>query len=148
ITFDGSARATSGQPQLAVIMANNDPAVLNVNGTNLDLFIELRTGPMTGNIFVSSLHLGYQLPGTRGIVDLFGTINGLSGRDAAAASFIQPWLHSNYMINGCPIQSFNCVQITTLQPPVTNPLKDVQAGRLRSISEYTTILPDVAERDY
>ena len=148
ITFNGSASATSGRAQLVVTMVNNDPAVLNINATNVDLFMTLQTGPASGTVFVSSLHLSYPQPGTGGEVALEGTVNGLTGQDTAPASFIQPLLKSNYTINGCAIQSISCVQITSLRVPVDNPLKNVQTGQNRSLSDVYVILPDVAERDY
>ena len=148
ITFNGSASATSGRAQLVVTMVNNDPAVLNINATNVDLFMTLQTGPVSGTVFVSSLHLSYPQPGTGGEVALEGTVNGLTGQDTAPASFIQPLLKSNYTINGCAIQSISCVQITSLRVPVDNPLKNVQTGQNRSLSDVYVILPDVAERDY
>ena len=148
ITFDGSASATSGQAQLVVTMVNNDAARLNINATNVDLFLALQTGAASGNVFVSSLHVGYPQPGTSGEVALEGTVNGLTGQDTAPASFIQPLLKSNYMINGCAIQSISCVLITTSRVPVDNPLKNVQTGQNRSLSDVHVILPDVAERDY
>ena len=148
ITFNGSASATSGQAQLVVTMVNNDPAIVNINATNVDLFMALQTGAASGNVFVSSLHVGYVQPGTGGEVALAGAVNGLTGQDTAPASFIQPLLKSNYTINGCAIQSISCVQITSLRVPVDNPLKNVQTGQSRSLSDVYVILPDVAERDY
>lgn len=148
ITFNASASATSGQAQLVVTMVNNDPAVLNINATNVDLFMTLQTGPASGTVFVSSLHLGYPQPGTSGEVALEGTVNGLTGQDTAPGSFIQPLLKSNYTINGCAIQAISCVLITTSRLPVDNPLKNVQTGQNRSLSDVFVILPDVAERDY
>ncbi|MGE0415931.1 MAG: filamentous hemagglutinin N-terminal domain-containing protein [Acetobacteraceae bacterium] len=148
IRFDASASATTGNPQLAINVLNNQRISLGVAASNLDLFLSLRRGAAAGEIDVASLHVGYQAPGTASSVELSGVVAGLSGYNAASASFIQPLSRENYLLNGCPVQSFNCVQITTVQIPVTNPLQDVQAFTGRSGSSTLFSLPDVAERDF
>ena len=55
---------------------------------------------------------------------------------------------NNYQLNGCPIQSTNCIRISTLSIPVINPFKDLQLLTTQETADIEVALPDVAERDY
>jgi hypothetical protein len=88
------------------------------------------------------------VPGTTQTIDLIGTVNGQSGINAAASSFILPLEKQNYQVNGCPIGSANCFQFTTLTLPVINPLKDLEISTPDQADDILIILPDVGDRDY
>jgi hypothetical protein len=143
----------SGAPQLVVTVLNNEPVVLAINPADAvpsmaDLFLVMQTGSASGTINVASLHLMYQSNGTTDQVDLMGTVDGQTGTNAATASFIDPLERLNYILNGCPIESSSCIRITTLQVPVTNPLRDIQFGPTPPPEDVNIMLPDVGERDY
>jgi filamentous hemagglutinin family protein len=145
--------APSGHPDLAIIVLNNEPVVVNINAANhatslTDLFLILQTGGGSGTINTSSLHVDYVSPGTMGKATLEGTVNNIGGPDAAAGSFIKPIRNANYLLNGCAIGSSSCISISSVRVPVTNPLKDIDFGAPPPPSDINVMLPDVAERDY
>jgi hypothetical protein len=113
-----------------------------------DMFLVMQTGPASGTINVASLHVSYQGPGTDNQVVLEGTVNGVSGSNAAGVGFIDPDRKNNYTLNGCPIESLNCVRITTLNVPVDDPLKDIEFGPAAPPTDINVMLPDVGELDY
>jgi hypothetical protein len=51
-------------------------------------------------------------------------------------------------VNGCPIQSVNCIRIVTLTPPIINPLQDLQVSAPPQPDDFSVTLPDVGEKDY
>ncbi|MBS0558721.1 MAG: filamentous hemagglutinin N-terminal domain-containing protein [Proteobacteria bacterium] len=118
------------------------------NNPALQLFLNLNTGTAAGEINVDTLQVAYLAGGSRDNTLLTGTVGGLSGSSAATASFIQPFPKNNYQVNGCPIQSSNCIRISTLSIPVVNPFKDLQLLASQDVSDIDVVLPDVAERDY
>ena len=148
-----TAGAPSGHPQLVVTVNDNQAVGLNVNAPATvagltDMFLVLKTGAGSGTINVASLHVSYKEPGTNGQVVLEGTVNGVSGSNAAGLAFISPGRKNNYTLNGCPIESLNCVRITTLNVPVDNPLKDIEFGPTPPPADINIMLPDVGELDY
>lgn len=148
IDVTADVAATTGRGQLLITIPNDAPLSLRTESRNADLFLALQRGPASGLVRVGSLHVRYEGKGTAGTVDLFGSVDGLSGFTATSASFILPSLLPNYQLNGCAIQSVSCFQISDLRVPVTNPLKDVQTGGGGSGGGSQSLLPDVAERDY
>ena len=99
-------------------------------------------------IEVKALQLRYTGTGTALTLNLLGAVDGRSGSDAAAASFIQPRQKNNYQVNGCPIQSVNCIRVTTLTVPIINPLKDLEVLQPQQPDDFIITLPDVGEKDY
>ena len=157
INMNAPASVTGGAgtafPDLTLVSNTAGPVVFGGAGGVFDaptasLWIKLLDrGAMSGSLNVKGLHAFYD-PAIQEQVSLSGSINGLGGSSAASAAFILPQARSNYLFNGCPIQSVNCIQITTLSVPVTNPARDVQFGRIQPPSDVQNLLPDVADRDY
>ena len=56
---------------------------------------------------------------TPGGTNLFGTIDGISGKQAAASGFIQPSVNGAYLFNGCEIGAVACLGGTTSQQQAT-----------------------------
>jgi hypothetical protein len=139
-----------GLTQLVVVLTNPGGTVnfANFDNPNTQLYLNLGTGFAEGQIMVDTLQVLYAPPGTTATIDLTGTVNGQSGKTAASASFIQPLRKENYQVNGCPISSVNCVQITTITLPVINPLKDLEVETPQQADDILIILPDVGDRDY
>ncbi len=132
----------------------------NFRQPNVQLFLDLTNGLATGQIGVAGLTLEYG-PATQSIVNLLGSVRGLSGVSASLASFILPVPLDNYQVNGFPISignlrevastSINGLQnfrdLTSL--PIINSLEDVQFGGMEQQSnDDDTSLPDVADKDY
>jgi filamentous hemagglutinin family protein len=142
--------AGGGLSQLVVRLTNPGGTVDFANFQNplTQLYLDLGTGFAAGQIAVDALQVQYVVPGTTQTIDLSGTVNGQSGSTAASASFILPLQKENYQVNGCPIESANCVQITTLTLPVINPLKDLEISTPDQADDILIILPDVGDRDY
>jgi hypothetical protein len=59
-----------------------------------------------GNVFVRALNVTYGVPGS---ANLFGTVDGITGRAAAAEGFIQPSVNAQYQFNGCEIGAVACL---------------------------------------
>jgi filamentous hemagglutinin family protein len=137
-----------GYPEIKVTLLNGGTALFNVNAPNAKLDLIAVTGAAAGTIDVADLLVQYTRPGTQSEVNLTGSVAGKSGSYAASASFIEPARQNNYLLNGCPIESVNCVRITNLTPPVLNPIRDIQPGQADWPTDTDTVLPDVAERDY
>ena len=70
------------------------------------LILNLNNGTAAGNVDVRALNVTY---GQFGGADLTGTIDGITGKTAAADGFIQPSVNSHYLFNNCPIGSVACL---------------------------------------
>jgi filamentous hemagglutinin family protein len=142
--------AGGGASELVIVLTNPHGLVSfgNFNNPSTELYLNLSTGLAAGQIAVKALQVKYAPPGTSQTINLLGTVNGQSGSTAASASFIQPKEKNNYQINGCPIGSANCIQITTIVLPVVNPLKDLEVSTPDQPDDILIILPDVGDRDY
>jgi filamentous hemagglutinin family protein len=113
-----------------------------------ELFMNLNFGTASGHIEVAGLNLSYVLPGSTSLTDLFGTINNETGPAAAGAAYIkQP--NSDYRFNACPIQSINCILVSPVIVPVTNPVEDVEVTTpRRRRDDDDLIIPNVGEQDF
>jgi len=69
------------------------------------LILDLANGNAAGNVFVNALDVIYTTPGS---ANLSGTIQGVSGGNAAKLAFIQPAINVNYQFNGCEIAAAVC----------------------------------------
>jgi len=69
------------------------------------LILNLGNGTAAGNVNVRALNVTY---GKSGGADLTGTIDGITGRIAAADGFIQPSVNGHYLFNSCPIGAVAC----------------------------------------
>jgi filamentous hemagglutinin family protein len=113
-----------------------------------ELFLNLNFGIASGHIDVGGLNLSYVLPGSTSLTDLFGTIDNETGPAAAGAAYIkQP--NSDYRFNTCPIQSINCILVSPVIVPVTNPVEDVEVTTpRRRRDDDDLIIPNVGEQDF
>jgi filamentous hemagglutinin family protein len=113
-----------------------------------ELFLDLNFGIATGHIDVAGLNLEYLQPGSNNLTDLYGTIDNETGPAAAGAAYIvQP--NSNYRFNACPIQSINCILISPVLVPITNPVEDVEVTTpRRRRDDDDLIIPNVGEQDF
>ncbi len=142
--------AGGGLSELVIVLSDPHGLVSfgNFNNQSTELYLNLSTGLAAGQIAVKALQVQYAAPGTSQTINLIGTVDGQSGSTAASASFIQPKEKNNYQVNGCPIGSANCIQITTIVLPVVNPLKDLEVSTPDQPDDILIILPDVGDRDY
>ncbi len=76
------------------------------------LILNLGNGTAAGNVNVRALNVTY---GKGGSADLTGTIDGITGRIAAAQGFIQPSVNSRYLFNDCAIGAVACLNGTLPQ---------------------------------
>ncbi len=140
-----------GQALLQVTITGNGAASLGTllaPATQLVLSLE-HAGTASGFIDVAGLNVFYA-PGTTPTrpVQLAGMVDGQGGFGAAASGFTHTQPNANYQINGCPIQSTNCVLLSPLIVPVTNPVNDFAEDTQRKRQRDDAALPNVAEEDY
>ncbi len=103
LTALGNAKST-----LEISVSNSaqfDPP-LGLQASNGWLILNLGAGTAGGNVFVNALNVTYGGPGG---ANLFGSIDGIAGRRAAASGFIQPAVNANYTFNGCEIGALACL---------------------------------------
>jgi len=103
LTAEGAAK-----PTLEISVSNSaqfDPP-LGLQASNGWLILNLGAGTAGGNVFVNALNVTYGGPGG---ANLFGSIDGITGRTAAASGFIQPAVNANYTFNGCEIGALACL---------------------------------------
>jgi len=106
-------------------------------------------GNATGSIDVAGLNIYYTLGVTPlKPVSLLGTVGGDGGYGAAAVGFSHHVANINYQINGCPIESINCVLLSPLVVPVVDPVNDYAEGTQRKRRRDDDALPNVGEEDY
>ena len=99
----------AGAPSVDVTFALTGSGVVNLGyfrQPNVQLFLDLTNGVATGQIGVAGFTLDYG-PATKSIVNLLGSVRGLSGASASLVSFILPLPLDNYQINGYPISIGN-----------------------------------------
>jgi hypothetical protein len=113
-----------------------------------ELFLNLKFGIASGHIDVAGLSLSFVLPGSASLTDLYGTIDNETGPAAAGAAYIvQP--NSEYRFNSCPIQSINCILVSPVIVPITNPVEDVEVTTpRRRRDDDDLIIPNVGEQDF
>ena len=113
-----------------------------------ELFLDLNFGVASGHIDVAGLNLEFLQPGSNSLTDLYGTIDNENGPAAAGAAYIvQP--NSNYRFNSCPIQSINCILVSPVLVPITNPVEDVEVTTpRRRRDDDDLIIPNVGEQDF
>jgi hypothetical protein len=110
--------AAGGPATLQVSVTGNigfDPPA-GLAATGAWLILNLTNGAATGSVFVKALDVSYTTPGS---ANLFGTINGVAGPNAALAGNITPAVSPDYLFNGCKIGAVTC----TLPPPPPPPPK-------------------------
>jgi hypothetical protein len=162
ITNNNPSLSLSGASPVALTFALTGPGRVTLGTLRqpaAKLFLDLANGTADGAINVAGLQVRYG-PATGAVINLTGTVAGVTGAGAAAISFISPSQRPNYQINGCPISgsctstaivtSINGVQnlrnLTTI--PIINGLQDLQMGGMLQDFDTDTLLPDVADRDY
>ncbi|MCW3473886.1 filamentous hemagglutinin N-terminal domain-containing protein [Limobrevibacterium gyesilva] len=120
---------------------------LTARTTTLILNI-LGAGAVTGQVFIQGLYVNYPV-GTAGSIDLVGSVGDVGGQPAAQVSFIAPMQNANFRFNSCPIGSTNCIVLSVLGVPITNPTQDVDIRTLRDQQDDPDILlPNVSDKDY
>ena len=106
-------------------------------------------GTANGQIDVAGLNVFYT-QGTTPIapVKLTGFVGARGGFAAAAVGFSHHLPDVNYQVNGCPIQSINCVLLSPLIVPIVDPVNDYAEGTQRKRHSDDDALPNVGEEDY
>ncbi len=102
---------------------------------------------ITGNVFVRSLDVLFS--GVGGSANLFGTISGINGVQAAGAGGIEPGRNAAFRFNNCAISSVNCVLLPALTLPTADPLNDFSLGTAGNPNDDDDLLlPVVSDEDY
>ena len=123
--------------------------VLKLEAGSSAVFLLLDTGAASGT--VNAGRLGIQ--GGGGSSDLFGTLRGLGGAQAARAADLTrpttPASLTRYRINRCVVGSVNCVAlpIATLLPARPPERVTIQAENSR-LDDGDVVVPNVGEEDY
>ncbi len=118
-------------------------------GPSTELFLSVGSGTVTGAIDVAGLNVLYTPPGSSQPSYLQGTIDGVGGEAAAAAARILPLGSNNFRINSCPISSANCLLLSPILIPVTDPVDDVVVALpSRQREDDDLIIPNVGEQDF
>ncbi len=113
-----------------------------------ELFLNLKFGVASGYIDVAGLSLSFVLPGSASLTDLYGSVDNETGPAAAGAAYIVQQ-NSQYRFNSCPIQSINCILVSPVIVPVTNPVEDVEVTTpRRRRDDDDLIIPNVGEQDF
>jgi filamentous hemagglutinin family protein len=125
------------------------PISLRVDAGQSPVFLLIDGGTVTGTINAGRLGIH----GTAGSLSLSGTLNGLSGAEAARAGDItrpiDPATLQNYRMNGCVIGAVNCIITTRFQPvpPTVRTIVDFNfRPGLPNPTEVT--IPNTGENDY
>src|SRR5208282_5884295 len=106
---------------------------------------------VTGNVNVNQLTLVLPLNSNPAnfTVSLTGTVNGISGKDAAAQSGVIPVHGATLQFNNCPIGTVGCVVLSGALIPVGNPIQFLSLGMLVNPNdESDLLLPLVSDEDY
>ena len=113
------------------------------------LQLSLGSGTATGAIDVAALQIATSRLDPAGAASLTGFVAGRGGEAAAGVGSISPLANPRYRINGCPIGSVNCILLSPVLVPITNPIADVEAGTtLTRREDDDLVLPDVGEQDF
>lgn len=136
---------------------NDGTLRINITGTatfgglqarTTQVFLSLGNGTATGTVNLGGFNV-LTATNQTGSANLIGSVHGLPGVAAAGESYIDPKQNAHYILNSCPIQSVNCVLLSPLIVPVTNPIQDIDVGTNRKRrDDDDLILPNVAEQDY
>jgi filamentous hemagglutinin family protein len=125
----------------------------NLQASTTQLYLVLDGGSASGGVTVGGLNVNSGVtsssaPGA-GSVSLSGTVAGRGGTAAAGVSYLDPQRNSRFSINNCALQSVNCVLLSPLIVPVTNPTQDISLGTdRRRRDDSDLILPNVGEQDF
>ncbi len=122
----------------------------NLVGPSTELLLVLRGGgSTTGQVDVGGLNVYYSPGNTPSqAVNLFGSVGGRFGDAASASGFSHVFSNINYQINGCPIQSVDCILLSPILVPVQDPVNDYAEGTQRKRHQDDDALPNVGEEDY
>ena len=139
---------------IEITLARRTGSVLFDQNQGLDaphseLFINLDQGFASGRIDVAGLNISYVEPGSTTPSNLFGTVGGEQGPAASGAATIKVLPNSDYRLNSCPIQSVNCILVSPIIVPVTDPVDDVEVTTpRRRRDDDDLIIPNVGEEDF
>ena len=130
----------------------NTPAgnmAVNVNAGRSAVFLLVDGGNIQGNIIAGRLGVH----GAGGTMSLSGTLNGLSGAEAARFGDVTRPIGAialqKYRVNGCVISSINCVVPPSIQiMPIRLTDRNQITLENRRINTSEVLIPNVAETDY
>lgn len=106
------------------------------------------TGVVQGQVDVGHLYVQYDTA-LGGAVSLTGRVAGVGGELAAGQAYVTPLNSKDFAINGCPLGSVNCVLLSPLVVPVTNPVTAIDVTTTsESSDDVDLILPNIGETDY
>ena len=145
----------NGKPgTIEITLARHTGSVLfdqtqGLDAPHSELFINLDLGFASGRIDVAGLNISYVEPGSNMPSNLFGVVDNEQGPTASGAAFIKVLPDSNYRLNSCPIQSVNCILVSPIIVPVTDPVDDVEVTTpRRRRDDDDLIIPNVGEQDF
>jgi hypothetical protein len=160
-TQNGTARvaplAGRNQAALDVLITGTGTAhFTNLVAPSTQLLLDLRRGGRaTGAIDVAGLNIyakGYpdnQAPQPPQAPTLLtGEVGTYTGTAAAGAGYSHATPNINYQLNGCPVESLNCVLLSPLSVPVTQPISDFDVDTSARRRDDDDALPNVADVDY
>jgi hypothetical protein len=143
------AGSTGGDP-VAEISAGRNIEFGTLAAPQTWLILDMQNGfASAANLIVQRLDIYYS--GTGGGALLNGTIGGLSGSSAAENAFISPQPDTNYLLNGCPVGSPNCIVLVRDPIPVQRAPQTVEFVVPRPTMddpELFGIIPNVSRQDY
>jgi hypothetical protein len=157
-TIDPGARAPSGPaasastpgPVLSIDLAGGKgtASFADLDAPGVQLFLSLGDGSASGVLDVAGLHVDTSMA-AGGMASLTGVVAGQMGTSAAGVATISPLRNSRYQINSCPVASVNCILLSPILVPVTNPVQDVEVSGVGSRQDDPDlILPNVGEQDF
>jgi hypothetical protein len=141
--------ATPG-PVLSIELAGGKGTVsfAGLDAPGVQLFLSLGDGSASGLLDVAGLHVDTSTA-AGGMASLTGVVAGQLGTSAAGVATISPLRNSRYQINSCPVASVNCILLSPILVPVTNPVQDVEVSGVGSRQDDPDlILPNVGEQDF
>jgi hypothetical protein len=117
-------------------------------GAQLLLVLD-QAGKANGAIDVAGLNVFHSLNETPAqAADFTGVVGGRTGTAAAGVGFSHLISNINYQINGCPIQSLDCILLSPVVVPVVDPVTDYAEDTQRRRHSDDDALPNVGEEDY
>jgi hypothetical protein len=149
-TITGLVPQAPGQPAASAqfdLTGSGTITFSSLSAPTTTLFLNLGLGQAQGNISVGNLYVAYSQP--TGLANLLGAVGGQTGPEAAQVSFITPLRNSQYRVNACAISSINCILLSPILVPVTNPVQDFLIGTgTERAGDPDLVLPSVGETDY
>jgi hypothetical protein len=119
--------------------------------TWLILGLDARGSKVTGKVDVKSLTVTLppnSVPSDFSVT-LTGTVNGVSGQEAAQEAGVIPTKGATLQFNNCPIGTVGCVVLSGVPVPVGNPLQYLTLGIMVAPNdEDDLLLPLVSDEDY